>query len=162
MIDICNLLEYNRYLRHQYLETLGNLPWEAVIEDRAASFNSMRNIFLHCIGVLDWIVNQLLQGGDPSFPRIKFDDYDSVEKIQKYVEQVESKGNEYLSSITPEELSRKVARKLRDGSILTVTVEDYLVHLFQEETHHRGELIALLWQKDVRPSHMGWLQYLNR
>jgi uncharacterized damage-inducible protein DinB len=34
-----------------------------------------------------------------------------------------------------------------------------LLDFFQEETHHRGELIALLWQMDVAPPHMGFIQY---
>ena len=164
MVDIIDLLEYNRYLRHQYLETLGTLPWEAVIEDRAASFNSMRNIFLHCIGVVDWIVNHIIQG-DPTFIdryRINYDDYDNFEKILNYLEEVESKTKAHLSQLTPERLSRTFDRNRRDGSTLTATTENHLVHLFQEETHHRGELIALLWQKDVRPPHAGWLQYLTR
>ena len=101
-------------------------------------------------------------GFEPSFPRINFDDYESVAKIGEYLEQVESKANAYLSKVTPDELSRKIERRRRDGSIITATVEDYLIHLFQEETHHRGELMALLWQMDVSPPHMGWTQYLNK
>jgi len=100
--------------------------------------------------------------GVPSFPRINYDNYDSIEKIREYVEQVESEANDYLSKVTPEELSRKIERKQRDGSTTRATVEDYLIHLFQEEIHHIGELVALLWQMDIRPPHMGWLQYINK
>jgi len=100
--------------------------------------------------------------GDPSFPRINYDDYDSIEKIREYVEQVEPKANEYLNKVTSKELSRTIERKQRDGSTTLATVEDYLIHLFQEETHHIGELIALLWQIDVSPPHMGWIQYINQ
>ena len=108
-------------------------------------------------------MNNILQG-DPnaSWSRINFDDYDSIKKIREYVEQVESKANEYLNKITPEELLRKVERKQRNGSIMTATVEDRLIHLFQEEMHHRGELIALLWQMNVNPPHIGWNQYINK
>ena len=30
------------------------------------------------------------------------------------------------------------------------------IHVFEEEVHHRGELIALLWQRNVEPPLMGW------
>jgi Pyruvate/2-oxoacid:ferredoxin oxidoreductase gamma subunit len=99
--------------------------------------------------------------GNATYPRINYNDYDNIEKIIDYLEQVESKANTYLNNITPNELTRKIERKLRDGSTSTVTVEDILIDLFQEETHHRGELIALLWQKDVIPPHVGWSQYLH-
>lgn len=160
-MNAIRLMEYSQELRHRYLDTLGELPWEEVIKDRGASFPSLRNIYLHCVVCVDGIVNNILQG-NLSFPKINYDDYDSIEKIREYVEQVESKANEYLSKVTPKELSRKIERKQRDGSTATASVEDYLIHLFQEETHHRGELIALLWQMDVSPPHMGWTQYINR
>ncbi len=161
MINTVKLLEYNQELRHRYLDKLSELSWEEVVKDRGASFSSLRDIYLHCILCVDGYVNNILQG-DLSFPRINYDDYDSIEKIREYVEQVESKANEYLSKVTPEELSRKIERKRRDKPATLITVEDYLIHLFQEETHHIGELIALLWQIDVRPPHMGWIQYINK
>ena len=161
MINAVKLLEYNQELRYRYLDKLSELPWEEVVKDRGASFPSLRDIYLHCVVCVDGIVNNILQG-IPSFPRINYDDYDSIEKIREYVEQVESKANEYLSKVTPEELSRKIERKRRDKPATLVTVEDYLIHLFQEETHHIGELIALLWQINVPPPHMGWIQYINK
>jgi uncharacterized damage-inducible protein DinB len=161
MIDAVKLLEYSQELRHRYLAKLSELPWDEVIKDRSASFSSLRDIYLHCLVCVDGIVNNILQG-DSSFPRINYDDYDSIEKMREYGKQVESKATENLKKITREELSRKIERKRRDGSTTIATVEDYLIHLFQEETHHRGELIALLWQMDVNPPHMGWTQYINK
>lgn len=161
MINAIKLLEYNQELRSVYLDKLSELPWEEVIKDRGASFPSLRDIYLHCIICVDGIVNNILQGV-PSFPRINYDDYESIEKIRQYVDQVESEANKYLSKITPEELSRKIERKRRDGSSNRATVEDYLIHLFQEEIHHIGELMALLWQMGVSPPHIGWLQYINK
>jgi uncharacterized damage-inducible protein DinB len=38
----------------------------------------------------------------------------------------------------------------------TVTVEEILVHVFEEEIHHRGELIALFWQMGIEPPLIGY------
>ncbi len=160
MMEAIKLLDYSQYLRHNYLEALDKLPWDEVVRNRDASFSSLRNIHLHCVSVLDFYVNHVIQG-DPNYPRINYDDYDNMEKIKTYSKQVESKANAYLSTVTPTELSRKIERKQRDGSTFTVSVEDIMVDLFQEETHHRGELIALLWQMDISPPHAGWTQYLR-
>ena len=161
MVSVVKLLEYSQELRHRYLDTLAKLPWEEVVDDRGASFGSIRNIYLHMIGCLDGFVKSSIRG-QFSFSRINYDDYDSIEKIRGYLDSVESEANDYLGTITEEELSRKLEFKMRDGSISTYTVEDWLVTLFEEETHHRGELIALLWQIDVDPPHMGWAQYITR
>lgn len=159
MVDVVKLLEYSQYLRHRYLETLSKLSWEEFVKDRGASFSSLRNIFLHCIVCIDFI-QHLLQG-DISFTRINYDDYYNIERITEYMECIESEFNTYLSKLTPKELSRRVERKERDGTVVVSTVEDNLVHLFQEEIHHIGELMALLWQMDISPPFMGWNQYLS-
>jgi uncharacterized damage-inducible protein DinB len=152
------LLEYSQFLRHKYLETISNLPWEEVIKDRRASFSSLRDIFVHIVFVLDAYINYILQG-NPNYPKVNYNEYDSIEKVTKYLEQVESKANAYLNKVTPEELKRKIERKQKDGSTLLIPVEDMLLDFFQEETHHRGELLALLWQMDVTPPHMGFAQF---
>jgi len=30
-----------------------------------------------------------------------------------------------------------------------------------EELHHRGEIIAILWQMNFQPPHMGWLSVMK-
>ena len=154
------LLEYSQFLRHKYLETLSKLSWEDLVKDRGASFPSLRDIYLHIVFVVDAYINYILQG-NPNYPSLNYNEYDSIGKITKYLEQVESKANAYLSKVTPEELARNIERKQKDGSTFLVPVEDMLLDFFQEETHHRGELIALLWQMDVTPPHMGFIQYLR-
>ena len=159
-MNILKLLEYNRFLRHRYLETLSKLSWDDFVKDRGASFPSLRDIFLHIVFVVDIYFNYILQG-NPDYPAINYNKYDSIGKITKYLEQAESGASDYLSKVTPEELTKKIPRKQKDGSIFLASVEDSLLDFFQEETHHRGELIALLWQMDVAPPHMGFIQYLR-
>jgi uncharacterized damage-inducible protein DinB len=159
-MNTLKLLEYSQFLRHKYLETLSKLLWEDLVKDRGASFPSLRDIYLHIVFVVDAYINYILQG-NPNYPSVNYNEYDSIEKVTKYLEQVESKTNVYLGKVTPEELAKKVERKQKDGSTILVPVEDLLLDFFQEETHHRGELIALLWQMDVAPPHMGFIQYLR-
>lgn len=161
MIDVTRLMRYNQYLRHVYFDALTGLPWDELVADRGASFGSLRNIFVHCIAVFDF-ANRLLQDNETAFPQIAYDDYKTVEGIQRYMDRVESKFDAYLSTLTPNELSRLITRTYPSGATMTSAVEDYLLHFFQEETHHRGEFIALLWQMDVTPPHVGWLQYVHR
>ena len=153
------LLEYNQFLNRKYLETISKLSWEEVIKDRSASFPSLRDIFLHVLAVTDGYINYVIEG-KMNFPNLDFNEFDSIEKITTYLEQVEANVNAYLSKVTPEELSRNIEAKRRDGSTLEIPVEQMLLDLFQEDTHHRGEFIALLWQLDVEPPHMGFSQYV--
>lgn len=158
-MKIIKMFEYSQYLRHAYFDTFCRLPWDDFIKDRGASFDSIRNVFLHCVEVLDRYVNQFIRGGN-KLPRINFDDYDSFDKIKIYLYRVESDVNHYLKTVTPEELKRKFVREFKSVT-LTLTVEDGLVDIFQELIHHYGEFIALLWQMKIEPPHLGWSKYLN-
>ncbi len=160
-MNVIRLLEYSQFLRHSYLDTFSKLPWDEFVKNRGASFDSLRNIFLHCVDVLDFLTNHLIQG-DTERIRVKFDAYDNFEKIREFVDRVESDANEYLSKVAPVELLMNIERKFSDGTVIQVTVEDMLIELFQEETHHRGEFIALLWQMGIEPPHLGWGRYLNK
>jgi uncharacterized damage-inducible protein DinB len=62
----------------------------------------------------------------------------------------------YFESLTPERLEKTYATQNDAGKTVVVTAEDVLVHVFEEEVHHRGELIALLWQMNVEPPLMSW------
>jgi len=157
-MKIIKMLEYSQYLRHAYFETFSKLPWAEFVKNRGASFDSIRNVFLHCVEVLDRYVNQFIRGNSER-PRINFDDYDSIEKIKMYLDRVESDINAYLQTVTPAELKRKFERKFTSVTV-TLTVEDALIDIFQEETHHYGEFIALLWQMKIEPPHLGWSRYL--
>jgi uncharacterized damage-inducible protein DinB len=158
---VIKLLEYSQFLRHSYWDTFNKLPWDEFVKVRGASFGSLRNTFLHCVQMLDFYVNHLLQG-NAELPGMNFDDYDSIDKIKTYLEQVESNVKRYLITVTPEELSRTLDRKYKDGTIVQMTVEDMMIDNFQEETHHRGEFIAILWQMGIEPPHMSWGRYINR
>jgi len=160
-MNVIKLLEYSQFLRHSYFDTFSKLPWDEFVKVRDASFDSLRDIFLHCVEVLDRYVIHRIQG-NAELPRINFDDYDSIDKVKTYLDQVESDVNRYLSKVSPEELSREVALKFKDGTTVQITVEDMLIHLFQEEIHHMGEFIALLWQMEIEPPHMGWAKYINK
>jgi uncharacterized damage-inducible protein DinB len=159
-MNTLKLMEYSQFLRHKYLETLSKLPWEELVKDRCASFPSLRDIYVHIVFVVDAYVNYVMQG-NPKYQLPNYSDYDSIEKITKYLEQVESKANAYLSKLTEEGLAGNVERKQKDGSTVLIPVEDLLLDLFQEETHHRGELLGLLWQMDVAPPHIGYIQFLR-
>jgi uncharacterized damage-inducible protein DinB len=160
-MKVIKLLEYSQFLRHSYLDTFSKLPWDEFVKVRNASFDSLRDIFLHCVEVLDRYVNQRIQGNAES-PRINIDAYDSIDKVKTYLDRVESNVNRYLSKVTPEELSREVERKFGDGTTAWMTVEDMLIDVFQEETHHQGEFIAILWQMKIEPPHLGWGMYINK
>jgi uncharacterized damage-inducible protein DinB len=154
MVDVTKLLEYNETVRHRYFETLTRLSWEEFTENREASFHSIRNIFVHTLGAIDYWLD-FLQNENLRSKR-KYDEYGKFEEVRAYMEHVEKRTREYLDSLRTGGLNKTYTSTDDDGKTSEVTAEDILIHVFEEEVHHRGELIALLWQMTIEPPPMGW------
>ena len=154
MVDVRKLIEYNEEVRHRYFDALAKLPWDELIKNREASFHSIRNIFIHILDAteywLDFLLNEQLR------TKREFDDYKTKEDLQKYMERVEDRMRTYSASLSSQGLLKEYTVKNDSGEIAQVTTEDVLIHVFEEEVHHRGELIALLWQMGIEPPLMGW------
>jgi len=153
MVDIKKLLEYNDAERHAFFESFADLSWKDFTKNREASFNSIKDIFIHCLNATDYWLD-FLQNEDQR-SRKKFDEYKTLEEIRDYMQCVENRMNKYLESLTASGLKKKYTGR-RDGEPETVTAEDILVHVFEEEVHHRGELIALYWQIGIKPPLIGY------
>jgi len=154
LVDVRSLIEYNADVRGRYLAALAKLPWHEFVRNREASWYSMRNIFIHTLGAIDhWL--DFLQD-EKLRVRRDFDDYKTIQDVQAYMEHVEGRMRNYLSSLTSEQLSKKYLITNDAGERIQITAEDVLIHVFEEEVHHRGELIALLWQMGIEPPLMGW------
>ena len=154
MVDVKNLLEYNEEVRHRYFDPLTKLPWDELVKNREASFHSLRNIFIHTLGAIDYWLDFLLK--EQLHSHREFDEYNSIEDVRRYMQQVEARLHRYLDSFSSKELLKKYTRTNDAGENIEITAEDVLIHVFEEEVHHRGEIIGLLWQIGVEPPLMGW------
>jgi len=154
MVDIKSLLEYNQTIRNRYWDRLSKLPWKEFVKNREASFNSVRNIFVHTLGAIDYWLD-FLEKKNLRWDK-KFDEYDTFDSVKLYLEHVEKRMASYLRSLSPEKLRKEYTVTGEDHKTTTVQTEDILIHVFEEEVHHRGELIALLWQMGEDPPEMGW------
>ena len=154
MVEVKQLLEYNEKVRHRYFEALAKLPWEELVKNREASFHSLRNIFIHTLGATDYWLDFLRKENLHSHK--KFDEYQTFQDVRAYMERVETRMRDYLNSLPTGGLKKKYTTTNDADETVEITAEDVLIHVFEEEVHHGGELIALLWQMGVEPPLMGW------
>jgi len=161
-VDSKNLLEYSQTLRNRYLEQLATLPWAEVVKSRGASFDSMRNIFLHTLDAEDRMINYVIPGRVKDWVPRSPDEFKDVDSIRKRAKDVESRTKTFLAKMSPADLERKVEVSRMGMPPVPVRMDDILIHVALENVHHFGELIALLWQIDLEPPHMGWIAYLQR
>jgi uncharacterized damage-inducible protein DinB len=153
MVEVKQLLEYNEKVRHRYFEALAKLPWDEFVKNREASYNSLRNIFIHTLDAIDYWLD-FLQSQKSSDK--EFDEYQTFQDVRDHMKYVEKKMRDYLNSLPIGGLKKKYTVTNNANETIDVTAEDVLIHVFEEELHHRGEFIALLWQMGIEPPLMGW------
>ena len=169
MVDIRDLLAYNVAERHVFFKAFAELSWDEFTKNREASFHSIRNIFIHTLNATEYWLD-ILQEEKPYLWR-KFEEYGTLKEIEDYMQKVENRMNLYLTSLSLQNLKKeyKVSGRgssLQDfemkqkiggcGKLEMLTAEDILVHIFEEEVHHRGELMALFWQMGIEPPVIGY------
>jgi uncharacterized damage-inducible protein DinB len=161
--DYKELFAYNHKVRQSYVEYLQDkLPWDEIIKNRETGWLSLRNTLLHIIWAEDTWIHYSIRGMDDPRRPFPFDQYSSWPVIAAYNDEVVSKTAKYFETLTAAELDRKVTRVNKDGVRRTISVRDALFHVVTEELHHRGEIIAMLWQMDVEPPDMGWPSVMHK
>jgi uncharacterized damage-inducible protein DinB len=133
------------------------------ISDFKELFNYNHTVWQNCIDVfkqkLSWEDMIKNQEYNRPFP---YSNYDSWNAIDDYNLNTTLKINNYLSSLRSNDLWRLVSRLNNDGIRRTTIVRDVLIHVMTEELHHRGEVIAILWQMNFQPPDMGWLSVMKK
>jgi len=159
-MDIAELVKFNHAARRTYLQALWKLPWEDVVKSRGASFDSMRDIFLHSTLVELRMVHYMIPGRLGDWVDRPFDHFKDMETIGRLVDEVEDKTLDYLKKLTPDELSREVPMPWRKTPPDKANVESILIQVVTEDLYHCGELIALLWQMGAEGAFLPYFQYL--
>jgi len=161
--DFKELFTYNHTVRQHYIDAFKKkLLWLDMIKNHETAWLSLKDTLLHIIWAEDSWINYSIQGlEDPNRP-FPYSNYKSWSAIEDYNFECISKVNNYLSSLKPDDLYKSVSRINNDGIRRTTIVKDVLIHVITEELHHRGEIIAILWQMNIQPPDMGWLSVMKK
>jgi uncharacterized damage-inducible protein DinB len=153
MVDVKKLLNYNERVRHRYFKSFTRLSWGESTKNSEASFHSIRNIFVHTVGAMDYWLD-FLQTQNLHSNR-EYNEYKTFEQVRAYMKHVEKPMHDYVDSLSIKELNKTYKVMGDNHRTFKITAEDVLIHVFEEEVHHRGELIALIWQMGIEPPPMG-------
>jgi uncharacterized damage-inducible protein DinB len=157
--------EYNIRAREGYLAVFEKLPKEELTRDRGASYPSLLQIQCHILGAQWWWLKNASLPPGPARPS-EIGDPPSLEDVQRFEREVDAVVREYFRRLSEEDLDRRYSAPKPAGysKEIEITVRDTLLHLLEEEIQHRGELNALLWQRDVDPPVLDWIdwKYIQR
>jgi uncharacterized damage-inducible protein DinB len=150
---------YNYETRHAYLSYLSNLDWDEVVKDRGISHGSLRNVFLHVIASEDFWIHYVLSGNIQDWKDYDYSEFVTMTKVKERMRLVEGKTRDYLSKVKDEHLFETVEYKRKDGLTRKRKIENILMNVVVDEIHHRGEIIAVLYQMGLKSPPMEWIHY---
>ncbi len=144
------LAQNNRLANHRLLTAcLGLQPgeFEAV---RTSFFPTLKMTLSHILTV-DWFYVDALEGGtlgprawDPEEP------FDAIGPLAAAQFAVDQRLLTYCTGLTDARLAAET-RVHRTGRIQVERTDDLLLHLFMHQTHHRGQVHAMLAGSSVKP-----------
>jgi len=158
-LDIRDLFRYNWHCRRKFLKIMAEIPWETVTESCGGSFDSIRDIFVHSLQAEHVWIRRLAGKSTEGIYETPFSKFASIKDMHDYADEVEAETNSYLDTLTDEKLKSIFEFKGRDGKTYRHRVEDLLMHLVEEEIHHRGELLCIFWQHDIQPPYTSYTAY---
>ncbi len=154
--DVRKIYAYNFAVLDAFARKLDRLPWPVVSKDRGVTWHSMAGVYHHITRVYDAWLNYTVQGkmADWSMSRRRWDSFTSMAEIRASLEKVRARIDPFLDGLKDAELRRKVKAEWQPKAC---SLADALAQVTLEQGHHLGEIIAMLWQEDIRPPEMTWL-----
>ena len=144
-------LAYANMLANDRLhETVSRLETGEFDAPRTSFFPSLVATLNHIL-VIDWFYVDALEGGDLG-PRAWENEIPFPERVDLRAAQLASDRRllTLCLALRHDELARPV-HVHREGRIQVERCEDVLSHLFQHQTHHRGQAHAMLSGTSIRP-----------
>jgi uncharacterized damage-inducible protein DinB len=158
-MEVIDLVCYNHVVRGLYFETMTKLPWKEIVKSRGASYDSMRDVFLHLTLVEDRWINYIIPDRFKDWKDLNFDDFKNFAQLKDYMVRVHDSTESYLRKLKPGELNRQIVVPWGDKPDTRVSIETALSHMVIEDLIHYGELSALLWQMGMEAPYLGFWRY---
>lgn len=152
MIDnaYCSTMaEYNQWMNERLFSTCASLSDHQRKEDRSAFFGSVHRTLNHIL-YGDLAFMSRFTGTPDSVPELGVDLHDDFQELRQVRSALDTRICDWAQSLTAEWLGEDLTYKsMVDGVTRTVPRWILVTHMFNHETHHRGQITTLLSQMNV-------------
>ena len=161
MNNIALMARFNAWVNNRVYGCIAGLSDTDYRKHRKAYFGSIHNTLNHLL-VVDRAWTSRIKGTDhgiASLDQILYDDFDSLRAARAAEDAALI---ELVDGLSDEQLQRPVSYRFMagDGSH-TNRCDHILITLFNHQTHHRGQIHAMLTQQDVDPPPLDVIHFLE-
>ncbi len=153
---------YNAWMNGRLIEAAGRLPAETVQQDRGAFFGSILGTFDHLmVADLTWL--RRLSGhpsgagladalaGFPAPKRLNERLHATLTELAPVRARLDGVISAYAEGLTEAHVAIPLAYRSMSGEGHVKALRAVLSHLFNHQTHHRGQITTLLFQVGIDP-----------
>lgn len=153
------MAEYNRWMNDRMYEAAGRLDHGDLVADKGAFFGSILGTLNH-IAVADTIwLHRFAQhhaapalgalSGFPRPPSLRHTLAPDLAGLRAYRVRLDELIQRWVAELTPEHLAGTLSYANMAGAVTSKSFGALLQHFFNHQTHHRGQVSALLFQAGV-------------
>ena len=141
---------YNRWMNEKLYALCAQLPDDERKRDRKAFFRSIHGTLNHLL-LTDrgWLGR--FNGKPWTFRSLDQELYDNFEELCHERARTDREIEDFVAALSPERLAEDITYQTYAGTTFTHSLGPALVHLFNHQTHHRGQLTTLLNQLGIDP-----------
>jgi uncharacterized damage-inducible protein DinB len=154
------LARYNGWANRRLYETCDGLAEAEYLRDRAAAFGSLHGILNHLL-VVDRLWIARIEGRTQ--PQLRLDQILYADRIGLKIARIAE--DEWLErlvlGLSDRALGEPIDYTSLEGERRTASTALVLMHLFNHQTHHRGQAHALLRQSGARPPPLDLIDFLR-
>ncbi len=151
---------YNRWANARLYDTCAGLSDAERKRDRAAFFGSIHNTLNHIlVGDRVWLgrIEGLDDSGTP-LDAILFDDFNQLRHAR---DSEDAHIDRVLAAMTEDQLAGDLAYSNLAGTPFRTPMRLVWTHMFNHETHHRGQVHDMLSQAGLPPPELDLIYYVR-
>lgn len=156
------MAEYNHWMNHKLYGICADIPDEIRRADRGAFFKSIHGTLNHLLfGDRVWLGRFL---NEPFPAKVGEDLYTDFDQLRQEQSITDRQILDWVGQLSPTWLEQTLTyTSAIDGKTRTLPNWLLVTHLFNHQTHHRGQLTTLLFQLGYDPgiNDLPWLPSLN-
>lgn len=154
-----SLAGYNAWANRRLYAAAASQSAEALASPRpGAYFRSLIGTLNHLV-VTDRIWLHRLEGCGPQHSRLDDEPFPRFCDLRAVRQVEDERLLEFAAALTPERLAGDIVYRTMRGAEIRQPLWQTLAHLFNHQTHHRGQAHALLKDAGVEPPSLDMLLY---
>jgi uncharacterized damage-inducible protein DinB len=154
------LAGYNRVANARLYEQVGKLDVAEYRRERKGSFGSIHGLLNHLL-LGDRIWMSRFEGGGKTTPPLNTILFETFPELSVARNQEDARIEAFFQNVDGDFLSRPLTYTNSLGQELSFPAGIAVLHLFNHQTHHRGQVHVMLSEAGVAPPSLDLLRLLN-